>query len=88
MAPARIWVPQPASRAYGERGQNPQSVRDAMVRSYGETTVQQCELAIILDVFILTGMMNPNEFMEVMRLRLDKVDQQRRAAAGLEEDRG
>jgi len=86
--PAKIWVPEPATKLYGTSGGDPQTVRDRLVQEYGEGSVQRCELAVLLDLAMITGQIRPEEFMYVMQVRLDKLDQQRRAAAGLESDRG
>jgi hypothetical protein len=84
----KIWVPEPASKLYGVDKGDPQTMRDRMVREYGEGTVQRCELAVLLDLAMLTGQIRPDEFMYVMSVRLAQIDQQRRAAAGLESDKG
>lgn len=84
----KIWVPQPATRGYGAGGRDPVSVRDQLVDQYGEGTVQRAELQTLLDVAILSGLIKPEEFFEVMRRRLHHLDQMRRAAANLDEDRG
>lgn len=88
MGDRKIWVPQPASRGYGAQGGDPVSVRDQLVNQYGEGTVSRAEIQTILDVIILTGMIKPEEFFEVMSKRLYKIDQMRRAAANLDSDRG
>lgn len=88
MGGRRIWVPQPASKAYGAQGGDPVSVRDQLVDRYGESTVQRAELQTIIDVIMLTGIIKPQEFFDIMMKRLYHLDQMRRAAAGLDEDRG
>lgn len=84
---ARIWVPRPASLAYRDAG-DPVSVRDSLVKEFGETTVTEAEISTILDVFIITGIMKSSEFIETITIRLKKIDQARRAAANLDSDRG
>jgi len=83
----KIWVPQPATRLYGAQG-DPETVRDQFVDQYGEGTVQRAELSTCLDLFMLNGMIKPNEFIEVISRKLYKIDQHRRAMANLESDRG
>lgn len=84
----RMWVPQPATKMYGAGGGDPISIRDQLVNQYGEGTVQRAEIQTILDVIMLTGMMKPQEFFDLMQKRLYKIDQMRRAAANLDIDRG
>lgn len=84
----KIWVPQPASKLYGAGGGDPISIRDQLVNQYGEGTVQRAELQTMLDVVILAGLIKPQEFFDVLMKRLHHIDQARRAAANLDEDRG
>jgi len=86
--PPRIWVPQPASRGYGAGGGDPVDVRSQLVNQYGEGTVTRAELQTCIDVLILTGMIKPEEFFDVIMKRVHHIDQMRRAAANLDEDRG
>jgi hypothetical protein len=85
---AKIWQPQPASRAYGAGGGDPVSIRDQLVRQYGESDVLRAEFQTVLDVIILSGLIKPQEFFDVMQKRLYHLDQMRRAAANLDSDRG
>lgn len=85
---AKIWVPQPATRGYGASGGDPVTIRDQFVNQYGEGTVQRAEIQTILDVIIITGLIKPQEFFDVMQKRLYHLDQMRRAAANLDSDRG
>lgn len=85
---SKIWVPQPATRGYGARGGDPVAIRDQLVQQYGEGTVTRAEIQTILDVIILSGLIKPEEFFDVMQKRLYHLDQMRRAAANLDSDRG
>lgn len=78
----------PAGKLYGADGAHPQSVRDQLVQQYGEVSVNSAELSVILDVMMVTGMIKPSEFIDLIQRKLHRIDQQRRAAARLEEDRG
>lgn len=84
----KIWVPMPATRLYGADGAHPQTVRDKFVERYGEATVTQAELSAALDIMMLTGMIKPSEFIEVIGRKLHRIDEHRRAMARLEADRG
>lgn len=64
------------------------SVRDELVRQFGEATVTQAEVSTILDVFIAMKIMKSEEFVETLLIRLRKTDEARRAAANLDSDRG
>lgn len=81
----RIWIPTPASKAYGS---DAMTVRDRLVQAYGADDVFKMEVSVVLDVMILTGMLSPTEFMEVMVKKLQKLDDARREHARLERDSG
>lgn len=86
--PPKLWVAQPASKGYAAEGGDPIAIRDRLVDMYGEGTVQRAELQTILDVIIISGLIKPQEFFEVMQRRLYHLDQVRRAAANLDSDKG
>jgi hypothetical protein len=86
--PPKIWVPQPASRGYAAGGGDPVTIRDQLVNQYGEGTVTRAEIQTMLDVIMISGLIKPHEFFDVMQKRLYHLDQMRRAAANLDEDRG
>ena len=44
--------------------------------------MQRAELSTILDLMMLAGMITPSEFMEVMTKKLQRIDDERRIAAG------
>jgi hypothetical protein len=83
-----IWVPMPAAGLYGVDRAHPQTIRDRLVAEYGEVTVNSAELSVVLDVMMVTGMIKPSEFVDLMRKKLHRIDEERRRRAGLEADRG
>ena len=85
---SKIWVPQPATKGYGADGNDPVNIRDQLVNQYGESDVLRAELQTCLDVLIISGMIKPQEFFDVMMKRLYHLDQMRRATANLDSDRG
>jgi hypothetical protein len=78
----------PAGKLYGIGGAHPQSVRDQLVERYGQVSVNSAELSVVLDVMMVTGMIKPSEFVDLMQRKLHRIDEQRRAAARLDEDKG
>lgn len=83
-----LWVPMPATKLYGVDNAHPQTIRDQMVERYGQVTVNSAELSVVLDVMMMTGMIRPSEFVDLMQRKLHRMDEQRRAEARLDEDRG
>jgi len=75
----------PASEAYRQRGAEPESVRDRFAREYGSATVSAAELQVCIDILILTGVIKPQEFVEVLERKLKRVDRMRRLQAGVSE---
>lgn len=71
----------PVTELYGTL--RPETIRDRFVREYGEATVQRAELQVVLDLFMLTGVCKPSEFVEVMEKKLKRVDLERQIEAGL-----
>jgi hypothetical protein len=82
--PPKIWVPQPATKLYSVGGTDAETVRDRFVRQHGESSVQRAELSVVLDLMMLTGMIKPSEFIEVISKKLSRLEQQRQAAAGFQ----
>lgn len=62
--------------------------RDALVQQYGEATVTRAELTTIMNIMIATGICSSNEFVDIMLQQCSRIDQQRRADARLDEDKG
>lgn len=88
MSKSGLWVPMPAGKLYGIGGAHPQSIRDQLVEQYGAVSVNSAELSVVLDIMMITGMIKPAEFVDLMQRKLHRLDEQRRAAARLESDRG
>jgi hypothetical protein len=78
----------PASMAYRQGTTDAETVKDSLVQQFGSETVQQAEQSVILDLMVLMKVITPSEFIEVMYKKCQRIDQMRRAAAGLEADRG
>lgn len=81
--PDKIWVPMPESDMYRRSVS-----RDEIVGKYGEATVNRAEVAVILNVLYVTGAMKPSEFIDMMVHQCRRIEDERRAAARLDEDRG
>jgi len=79
----KIWVPMPETEMY--RKSVP---RDELVQKYGEATVSRAEVATILNIMYVTGVVKPNEFVDVMINQCRRIEEERRTAARLEADRG
>ena len=86
--PPKVWIPQPATKLYGAGGADPESLRDRLVDSYGEGSVERAEISVVLDLLMISGIIKPSEFIDLMQKKLYRIDQKRRAAAGLDIDRG
>jgi hypothetical protein len=81
--PDRYGVPMPESEMYKK------SVpRDDLVVRFGETTVSRAEVATILNIMMITGVIKPSEFIDLMVRQCERIDEERRLAARLDEDRG
>lgn len=81
--PDRILVPMPESELYKKSVR-----RDEIVSRYGETTVSRAEVATILNIMMITGVVKPGEFIDLMVRQCERIDEERRLAARLDEDRG
>jgi hypothetical protein len=62
--------------------------RDELVGKFGEATVTRAEVSVVLNILYMTGMIKPNEFVELMIMQCRRIEDERRAHARLEEDRG
>lgn len=84
MAPgSRIYVPMPETEMYAKSVS-----RDQLVQQYGEATVTRAESAVILNLLYMMGVIRPPEFIDAMVMQCRRIEDQRRAAANLDEDRG
>jgi hypothetical protein len=79
----KIWVPMPESDMYKKT-----MSRDQLVQRYGEATISRAELAVILNILFVSGVIKPNEFYDAMIQQCERIESVRRAVAGLESDRG
>lgn len=81
--PGKIWVPMPETEMYKKTVS-----RDELVGKFGEATVTRAEVSVVLNILYMTGMIKPNEFVELMIMQCRRIEDERRAHARLEEDRG
>jgi len=79
----RILVPMPESDMYKKSVK-----RDDLVQKFGEATVSRAEVSVILNLLYMTGMIKPYEFVDLMVMQCRRIEDERRAAVRLEEDRG
>lgn len=81
--PDKIWVPMPESDLYKKAVS-----RDELVNKFGESTVSRAEVATVLNIMMITGMIRPNEFIDLMVRQCNRIEEERRLAANLDIDRG
>lgn len=81
--PGRILVPMPETEMYKKTMR-----RDDIVQQFGEATVSRAEVAVLLNLMYMTGMIKPNEFVDLMLMQCRRIEDERRAAARLDADRG
>lgn len=62
--------------------------RDTLVNQFGESTVLRAEMATMMNVMIATGICTASEFVDIMIQQCQRIEQERRRDAGLEEDKG
>ena len=62
--------------------------RDELVRQFGEATVGRAEVASILNIIFVTGVVKPGEFIDILVEQCRRIEDIRRRDAMLEEDRG
>jgi hypothetical protein len=79
----KVWTPMPAAQAYGGS-----SRRDQLVQRFGESTVLRAEIASIMNLLQAVGMIAGSELFDLIVRQCDRIDQERRGRARLEEDRG
>lgn len=79
----RIPVAMPESQAYKKTVN-----RDMIVMEYGESTVSRAEVAAIMNLLIVTGVVKAQELIDIVIQQCQRIDAERRAAANLDEDRG
>jgi hypothetical protein len=79
----KIYVPMPETEMYKKSVS-----REEIVNRYGEATVSRAEVSVVLNILQMTGMIKPNEFIELMIMQCRRIEDERRKAANLDEDRG
>jgi hypothetical protein len=62
--------------------------RDQLVGQFGEATVSRAEVSVILNLLYMTGMIKPNEFVDLMMMQCRRIEDERRAQVRLDSDRG
>lgn len=83
MASRKIWVPMPEAEFYKKTVR-----RDRIVEKYGEATVARAEVAAVMNVMIAMGVISSQQLLDVVVMQCERIDQERRAYARLDEDRG
>lgn len=83
MAGGKIIVPMPETKLYRETVK-----REDLVNRYGEATVARAETATVLNILYVTGICKPSEFIDTMMHQLERIEEERRAQANLQIDRG
>lgn len=79
----KIWVPMPETEMYRRAVS-----RDELVGRYGEATVTRAEVSVVLNILYMTGTIKPNEFVDLMVMQCERIEDERRKEARLEADRG
>lgn len=82
-ADRKIWVPMPETEMYKRSVK-----RDDLVGRFGEATVSRAEVSVVLNILYMTGMIKPNEFVDLMIRQCERIEDERRRDANLDEDRG
>ena len=72
-----IYVPMPKSEGYGG------NLRDELVQKFGEPTVTRAETAVIINILIYMGVMKGSEFRDMIVTMCNRIDDERRKAAGI-----
>lgn len=74
-----VYVPMPGAPIYGDM-----SKRDQLIRRYGEVSVMHAEVAACVMILVELGIINKQEFVELVERALQAADirRQRQAASG------
>ena len=80
----KIGVPMPETMMYTKASVR----RDELVEKFGEATVSRAEVSVLLNLMFMTGMVRPNEFIDLMVMQCRRIDEERRIAANLDADKG
>jgi hypothetical protein len=73
----QIYVPMPEP----DWGKIEGGARDSFVQSYGTATVEAAERSVLLDLFIMTGIVKPRELAALIEQRCKQIDDLRRRQA-------
>lgn len=79
----RIYVPMPETEMYKKS-----IARDDLVGQFGEATVSRAEVSVVLNILYMTGIIKPNEFVDLMIAQCRRIEDERRKEANLDSDRG
>ena len=79
----KIVMPEPDFR--NKSAQNHRS--GVLIPQYGEATVKAAEVSVVLDVLIMTGIIRPQELIDLIEAKCRRIDDTRRKMANLDEDR-
>lgn len=71
-----IYVPMPASNAYGYP-----SKRDQLIRRYGEVSVMHAEVAVCVTILMEIGIIKKSEFVDLVEQALAAADRRRQLQA-------
>jgi hypothetical protein len=70
------------------RNSNAQNYRNGvLIPQFGEATVKAAEVSVVLDIMIMTGIVKPAELIDLIEQKCRRIDDSRRRAANLDEDR-
>jgi hypothetical protein len=69
----------PTADAYGG-----ETVRDRLVRQFGEATVTRAETAALANILIRLNIISKNDWTDMVEYACKKADERRRRQAGLE----
>lgn len=75
-------VPMPQTEMY----QKSRTPRDDIVAKFGESTVSRAEVSTILNIMVVTGMVKPDEFIEILVQQCRRIEEERALAARVEPD--
>lgn len=74
-----IYVPMPTAEGYGG------NLRDQLAQKYGEPTVTRAETAVLINILIYMGVMKASEYRDMIVTMCEKIDGDRRRAAGIKD---
>jgi hypothetical protein len=75
-------VPMPEPEFYSQSSDT-RNARDYFIRTYGSTTVMLAEMAVVLDLMVILGIVKPAELAALIERKCKKIDMERRIHAGV-----